>query len=160
MTVAAARRAMKGFRLSRLSDGEGVALIKVSKGRKEVMTLYAGEEDRDARINERAKIEQIRVWDSRFKTRNGIHPSMLVKDAERVLGKTVRVFVSEIESREYVVFRKKPKGLMFRVDVDTMGKYLTAGIYQNGERSGTKCVPTAMIISIEVSELFDSNTFK
>lgn len=155
MTIAHARRAMKGYRLKRVSDGEGVALIGVARGGRQIMTLYAGEEDRDAKINENAKIEQIWVWDPRYRTAHGIHPNMLVKNAERILGKVKRVFMSEIESREYAEFRKKTKGLMFRIGVNSSGKYLTAGIYVVGTRRGTRCVPTASIIGIEISDYFN-----
>lgn len=155
MTVAQARKAMPGFRLKRTSDGDGQALIEVSKGGKETMTVYAGEDDPDARINENAKIEHIKVWDSRYRTVDGIHPKMLVKEVERKLGKVKEVFMSEIESREYATFRKKTKGLMFRIDVNTEGKYLSAGIYPKGNRRGSRCVPTAFIIGIEVSDYFN-----
>lgn len=155
MTVAQARRAMNDFRLKRTSDGEGVALIEVSKRGKEIMTLYAGEENRVAKINENAKIEQIWVWDSRYRTVDGVHPEMRVRDAERILGKVKRVFMSEIESREFVEFPKKTKGLLFRIRVGTEGKYLTAGTYPKGKREGTRCVPTATIISVQVSDYFD-----
>ena len=152
MTVAQARKAMKSFGLRRITDGDGAALIEVRRGGKEIMTLYAGEENPNTKINERAKIEQINVWDSRYRTSNGVHPDMLVRDAERVLGKVKEVFMSEFESREYAVFRKMPKGLLFRIDVNTEGKYFTAGIYPNGERRGTQYVLTAYIIGIQISD--------
>lgn len=83
MTVAQARKALTGYTLKRISDGDGVALILVKKGRKSLMTLYAGEDDPKKRINEKAKIEYIFVWDARFKTADGIHPNMFVRDAEK-----------------------------------------------------------------------------
>jgi len=155
MTVAQARRAMHGFKVRRVIGSEPAALIDVTKGGREIMTLYAGEEDEKERINEKAKIEQIIVWDSHYRTSTGIRPKMSVRSAERLQGKIKRVFMSEIESREYVEFQKKPKGLLFRVDVDTSGNYLTAGIYPDGEREGTRCTPHAFIVGIEVSHYFD-----
>lgn len=152
MTVAQVRRILKGYKVKRRSSADGGALIDVNKGSKTTMTLYAGEEDSDATINEKAKIEFIEVWDANYKTADGIRPKMPVKNAEKILGKIERVFMSEIESREFVIFKKKPKGLLFRADVSTEGKYFTAGIYANGERNGNRCVPTAYIISVQVSD--------
>ena len=151
MTVAQARKALPGFKLSRVSDGDGLALIAVNKNGKTVMNLYAGEDDPDAKIDEKAKIEFIEVWDANYITTDGIRPTMLVKNAEKILGKIERVFRSEIEAREFVIFKKKPKGLMFRADVDNSGKYMYAGIYPNDKREGTRCVPIAYILSVQVS---------
>ena len=155
MTIAQARRAMHGFKLKRIIGSEPAALIGVSKAGRVIMTLYAGEEDEKKRIMEKAKIEQIFVWDSHYRTANGVRPNMSVRDAERLLGKVKRVFMSEIESREYVEFQKKPKSLLFRVGVNTLGNYLHAGVYPGGKREGTRCSPHAFIVGIEVSHYFD-----
>jgi hypothetical protein len=152
MTVAQARKALKGFTLRRILGAEPSALIEVSKSGKAVMNLYAGEEDPDAKIDGKAKIEFIEVFDANYKTADGIRPKMPVKTAERILGKIERVFMSEIESREFVIFRKKPKGLLFRADVNGSGRYMTAGIYPKDERNGTRCAPTAYILSVQVSD--------
>jgi hypothetical protein len=154
MTVAEARKVLKGYNVERGSDGDGAALIDVDKGGKPIMTLYAGEEDRDAPINENAKIEMIKVWAANYRTADGVHPKMLVKAAERLLGKVKEVFMSEIESREYAVFTKKTKGLLFQIDVSSEGKYMYAGVYPEGKRRGTRCTPLAFIIGIQVSDYF------
>ncbi len=151
MTVAQARQALQGFKLSRTSDGDGQALIAVKKNGKTVMNLFAGEEDSQAKINEKAKIEFIEVWDTKYQTANGIRPKMTVKNAERILGRVERVFMSEIESREFVLFKKKPQGLLFRADVNSTGKYSSAGIYPPGKRSGTRYAPIAYIVSVQIS---------
>ena len=85
MTVAQARRALNGFKLERISDGDGVALIQVTKNGKDVMHLYAGEEDPEAKINEKAKIEFIEVFDANYITADGIRPTMSVRKAEKIL---------------------------------------------------------------------------
>lgn len=138
MTVAKARKAMKGFRLIRGSDGEGIYLVDVMTGRKSLMTLYAGDSDQQEKINERAKIEQIQVWDSRFRTYSGIHPDLLIKDAEKKLGRIQQVELTQIEQREYATFLKQPKGIEFRVGGtgDYVGVYsfpsTTSTLYRTG----------------------------
>src|SRR3954451_14302366 len=57
MTVAAARKALKGFSLQRTGDGEMSTLIGVLHGKRSVMTLYAGEKDSGPSINPKAVIE-------------------------------------------------------------------------------------------------------
>lgn len=150
MTVAEARRALKGYKIARTSDGDGVALIDVSRNGKTVMELQAGEEDAAAPINEKAKIEFIQVWDARYKTAVGIHPQMLVRDAEKKLGKVMKVITSEIEQREYATFTKKPKGLQFRVQ----GRNNVAGVYAARSRRATKTTPGAYIVSIQVADYY------
>jgi hypothetical protein len=152
MTIAQVRKENRDFKLVRASDGDGNVLILVMKNGKQIMSLFAGEADGDAKINEKAKIEFIEVFDSNYITADGVRPTMLVRNAERLLGKIESVFRSEIEAREFVIFRKKPKGLWFRADVNReSGKYMYAGIYPNSEREGTRCVPTAYILSVQIS---------
>lgn len=125
MTVAQARKVLKGFNLRQVSDGAGVALIQVRKNGKDVMHLFADEENPEAKINEKAKIEFIEVFDRTYKNADGIRPEMLVKNAERILGKVEEISISDIESREFIIFKKKPKGISFRVDVNREdGKYV------------------------------------
>lgn len=148
MTVAEARKALKGYKVARKSDGDGVALIEVSRSGKTVMHLYAGEENSNAPIKEKARIEFIEIWDAAYKTADGIRPQMLVRNAEKKLGKVTEVITSEIEQREYTTFTKKPKGLQFRVQ----SRNNVAGIYTAGSRYATKTTPGAYISSISVSK--------
>lgn len=147
MTVAAARKVLKGFTLKRGSDGDGVALIVVSKGRTTVLTIYAGEENPESRINERAKIEQIEVWSEGYHTAAGVRPKMEISEVEKKYGKLKEIVTSEIESREYATFAKQPKGLSFRVE----GSENTAGDYKEGKRETTKYTPKARLVSIIVN---------
>lgn len=147
MTVAEVRQAVKPFTLSRTSDGEGIALIAVNQGKNTIMTLYAGEENADAKINENAKIEQIEVWDKSYQTAKGVRVGMLLSEAETKYGKVQKVVMSEIESREYAEFANQPKGLDFRL----IAKNENAGIYPKGERATTEYSKTAMIQSVLVT---------
>lgn len=152
MTVAQARKALKGISLSKYVSGDGVVMIQVIKNGEDVMHLFSGEKDPDSKINEKAKIEFIEVFDANYKTVDGIRPAMPVKNAEKLLGRIERVFISEIEAREFVVFKKKPRGFAFRVAVNReSGEYMYAGIYPDNEREGVRCVPTAYILSVQVS---------
>ncbi|MGI8811794.1 MAG: hypothetical protein ACR2IH_04615 [Pyrinomonadaceae bacterium] len=155
MTIATAWRTMRGFTFRRTSDGDGVALVEVRRGGKSIMTLYADERNPKARINEHARIEHVRVFDRSYRTANGIRTEMLVGNAETKLGGIEEVFMSEIESREYVVFRKKTKGLMYRIDVPMSGNFPTAGVYPEGKRITNRYAATAFISAIEVSKYFD-----
>ena len=62
MTVAAVRRIVAPTKLRRTSDGEGIALIAVMRGATRVMTLYAGEENRDAKIDESPMIKGLKRY--------------------------------------------------------------------------------------------------
>ncbi len=141
MTVSQARKVLSGCRLKRSSDGEGVVLIAADCGRKHVMTFYAGEEDFEARIDERAKIEFIEVWDPRFKTRDGIHPKMLVSQAEKRIGKLKKIILTEIESREFIEFSQERKGIAYRV---------YGGIYPPGKTTTTRYRLGIRLYSIQV----------
>lgn len=142
MTVDQARRTLRSCRFKRASDGEGVALIGVRCFGKEIITMFAGEKNVDAPINGKAKIEFIEVWDKRFKTKDGVHKGMLVRDVEKRLGKVVEIFLTQTESREFVTFKKQRKGISYR---------FYGGIYPPGATETTRYERGARLWSIQVS---------
>ena len=148
MTVSAIRKAVKGFQVKRTSDGDGVALIEVSHKNRPVMNLYAGEADPTARINERAVVVNIEVFDSSFSTKAGVHPGMSLKAAERIYGKVTQVQKSEIESREFATFAKAPAGFSFmiRAKEGFAGNYS----YQKDQSIAKSFVPSAYVYSITI----------
>jgi hypothetical protein len=147
MTIAEVRKAAAPLTLERTSDGEGIALISVMKGETSVMTLYAGEEDRDANVDENATVEQIWVWDRSYKTTAGVYPGMPVSEAETRLGKVKRIVMSEIESREFAEFSNHQNGVDFRL----LGKDAAAGDYPPESNTATAYTPGAYIFSINVT---------
>lgn len=147
ITVAQARRALRGFTLSRTSDGEGIALIAVKRGKLAVMTLYAGEQDPGSRINERAKIEFIEVWDSRYHTVDGVRPKMPLREVELRYGQLREIRLSEIEAREFATLATQPGGIQLRLANDTG----MAGIYNQGENTTTRYAPSTYLKSISIT---------
>jgi hypothetical protein len=143
MTIAQVRKAVAPMKLSRTSDGEGVALIAVKQDKTEVMTIYAGEDDRDTPIDNKARVDQIWVWSKAFKTEAGVYPGMLVSGAEGRYGNVKEIVMSEIESREFATFANHPAGLYVRLDSGD-------GNFPAGSNTTTKYKPTAKIFSINV----------
>ncbi len=143
MTIAEVRNAVAPMRLSRTSDGEGVALIAVKQGRNDVMTIYADEEDRDAPIDNNARVEQIWVWNKTYMTAAGVHPGMLVSAAERRYGKVEEIVRSEIESREFAIFANHPAGLVLRLNSGD-------GDFPARSSTTTKYKSNASILSINI----------
>ena len=146
MTVAQARAALSGYRFSRTSDGEGVALIEVSRRGRTHMFLYAGEFDPASPINNSGVIEFIEVRDSTYRTSAGVGPEMRVRDAENRYGKLTSIMLSEIEAREFARFASQPAGIDFRVQ----NRRGMAGIYPSGQTITTRYSGTAYIWSVIV----------
>lgn len=147
MTVAEAEKAMPGFTFKRTSDGEGVAWVQVSKGNEPHMYLYAGEEDPESAIDSSATIEYIAVVGKDYKTAKGVHPGMKLTGAEGILGRVSEIAISEIESREYVIFAGREDGFGYRL----LNENGMAGIYPSGARTTSKFDPGAYIYSIAVT---------
>jgi hypothetical protein len=143
MTVAEVRKAVAPMKLSRTSDGEGVALIAVKKGKTAVMTIYAGEEDRNSAIDGTARVEQIWVWNKAYKTAAGVHPGMPVSQTEKMFGPVKEIIRSEIESREFAEFADQPSGIIFRLNTGD-------GDFPEGSATTAKYRRTARIFSINV----------
>ena len=146
MTVAEARRALPGFKFSRGSDGEGIALIEVGRRKRLHMTVFAGEIDPDKPIDENAKIELIEVLDSRYRTARGVFPRMRVSGVEKRMGKLKNILLSEIEAREFGTFANQPDG----VDIRLQARNGTAGVYGNGQSQTMRYSSSAYVFSIIV----------
>jgi hypothetical protein len=147
MTVARVRKLLPGYKLSRTSDGEGLALIAVERRGKTLMTLYAGESDPNRRINARAVIEHIEAIDASYRTLAGVHPGMSLRQVEKRYGKLKEITLSEIESREYASFEKQPAGVHLRVMSDSG----TAGTYAEGGNSAKQHASNAYVFSISIN---------
>lgn len=142
MTIQQARRAMRDCRFKRSSDGEGLALVSIACGKKRVMSLFAGEDRYESPVNWSRTIEFIEVWDSRFKTSDGIHPEMFLRTVERILGKVKEIVITQTEQREFITFAKERRGISFR----TYG-----GVYEFPKVTTTKYEPRSRVFSIQIS---------
>lgn len=142
MTLREAKRAFPSAEFRRTSDGDGAALVSVSLGADEWMTLHAGEDDPEQRIDWTRRIRFIETFRSACKTVNGVHPGMPVAKVEKRFGRTKEIVQSEIESREYIRFGNQPAHFLFRLDY--------SGIFAEGSRSTNRFAPDARIYSIAV----------
>ena len=115
MTVSEAKTAWPEAAFSRTSDGEGVALIGVSVGSDRMIVAYAGEDDAESPVDSTKPIRNLETFSDRCSTASGVHPGMPVSDAEKILGKTRSVAMSEIESREYIEFENQPVWMTIRL---------------------------------------------
>lgn len=142
MTLRDAKLAMPNAGFERSTDGDGAALITVSRGTDDVMTLSANEDDPDDAIDWNRKISVIETFNPSCRTAEGVYPRMPIKNAEKIYGKTKEIVRSEIESREYIEFQNQPAHLLFRIDY--------TGIFADGSRRTTKYAPDGRIFSIAV----------
>jgi len=142
MTLLEARRAFPGATFSRGEDGDGVALIDVSVKKSAVLTLFAGEQDKNSPINWSKKIAFIRTSSPSCSTRLGVRPGSLVAEAEKRYGRVFKIVKSEIESREFARFKNQPKGLIFQLDY--------SGVFKDGQYETVSYRPEAKILSIAI----------
>jgi hypothetical protein len=133
-------RALATF--SRGEDGDGVALIDVSVKKSAVLTLFAGEQDKNSPINWSKKIAFIRTSSPSCSTRLGVRPGSLVAEAEKRYGRVFKIVKSEIESREFARFKNQPKGLIFQLDY--------SGVFKDGQYETVSYRPEAKILSIAI----------
>ena len=139
-TLEQARRALPSANFVRASDGDGVALVKVTLGANESMFVWAEEEDAAAPIDWSKKITTIETFSPAFHTAEGARPGTLVRQVEALLGKVKNAPRSEIESRVYVVFEAQPAYLTFRMD----------DVGPEDEAHRARVDPRARILSIAV----------
>ena len=140
ITLAELRKTAPEFRFRPTSDGDGVVLTEIAKGRDICCYVYAG----DARLD---KIDFIEVIDPRYRTIGGLHPGMLVAQSEKILGKLQKIAMSEIESREFATFQKSPEELGIRL----YGIEGTAGDYAKNSRETRRYRTGAYIYSLLIT---------
>jgi hypothetical protein len=105
--------------------------------------VYTGEEDTSAAVDLGKPIISIETMTPGFQTSQLIHAGSLVRDAESVYGKVVKVEKSEIESREYVTFAQQLPNMTFRLDHGS-------GVFEPGSSITTQLKPRSRIFSITV----------
>lgn len=127
---------------ARTSDGEGVGLVEIPLGLDTVIA-YTGEEDASSPVDSSRPLISVETMSPGFQTSQLIHAGSLVRDAESVYGRVVKVEKSEIESREYVTFANQPPNMIFRLDNES-------GILEPGSTTTTRLKPRSRIFSIEV----------
>jgi hypothetical protein len=143
MTLNEARLALPAASFARTSDGDGVALVEISFGKDDSLTVSAEEDDRATPIDWSRTIVTIETFSERFHTAEGVHPGSLVTDVIRLFGPVREIVKSEIESREYITFARQPAALTFRLDY--------TGVFDSGTRRTTRFAPNAKLHSIAIS---------
>ena len=149
MTLAEAKKALPaGAKFEQAENAEGADLISVELANQYLMILRPAKENPlDMPIDWSRRISYIQTFNPKCHTIEGIHPGSRVRDVEKILGKTIGVSISEIESREYIDFKKQSKRFLFRSDY--------VGIYPSDDaRQTTKVKPDGEILSITVSSDF------
>ena len=145
MTVAEARKALIGLKLSPTEGMDGVAAFEVKQGAIELMLFYTCEDGQGNRNNENSKIESIQILDSRFRTAEGVHPKMKINDAEKIYGK-VKIYNNEIGG-ESAEFSSQPD-----VRFNVVGGIFNAGENENGRPVTTRYAPNATIDQMWISK--------
>ena len=81
MTLDEARRALPTASFRRTSDGDGAALVEISFGEDDSLTVRADEDDAAAPIDWSKRIVNIEAFSTTFHTTEGIHPGSLATEA-------------------------------------------------------------------------------
>lgn len=106
-----------------------------------LLTLWS-DDSQDYVINYSAKVNAVMLHNAKYRTREGVHVGMLLKDVEKKLGKLKRIYTSEPTFQEYAEFTKMPNGVSFAV---------SGGILSEGQRETQKYSPDARITKIDIS---------
>ena len=124
-TLQQVRQSFPAAVFERTWDGDGINLVRITLPDQIQILSRQDEGDEDVPINWQRKIIWLSTAEARCRTADGIHPDMRLPQAADRLGGIERLILSEIESREYVLFKRQ-----------TPFNYRTqdAGIYTDPER--------------------------
>ncbi len=165
MTIAEARKVLKGVKFDQRDYSEEGVWVELSKNGTELdmrfMTDqkdYATGNTDKVPIKESAKIESIQFSDKRYKTADGVHVGMTIKDAEQKFGKIKKITFLEYDASEDVEFSNAPSSYSFDVSPkEGSPREARAAIYTNNLNITTKYNIGAYISSFEISD-FRSGT--
>ncbi len=142
-TMSEVRQAMPNAEFKRISNGVGAALVEVSFAPDTAIIISADEDDPDAPIDWSKTVLALETFSPAFHTVEGIRPGMLVIEAEEAWGPVKAIVKSEIESREYITFKRQPAALTLRLN--------STGEFPDGSNQTQKFATGAEIYSITVS---------
>lgn len=144
MTLREAIQTLNAEYYSHVSSGDygWFTQIHDNSGNHQVLLSFWSDANQDRIINYDAVISNIGVHAPDFKTSDGVHVGMMLKVAEKKLGKIIRISTSEPAYEQYAAFTNHPKGIAFKV---------TGGIFKPGQRETTKYDPQAIIQCIELT---------
>lgn len=134
MTVGEAGKVLpKEFRLAPAAGDEGIWLVGVYEGEKLLFTIgdygdFQGSEDKMPPINKDQKIQVMLIFDSRFKTVEGVHVGMPIAEVEKIYGKLKKI-TNEPHIGQLGEFTKQPVNLEFNLSTKN-NKEITVGIYE------------------------------
>lgn len=116
-TIAQVRQSFPKALIKPLQDAEGVtfASIKITP-EIEIFAYTDSTNTADNTLNENSPITYLDTASSVCKTAQGVHPYMLVADAEQIYGAVQQIVMSEIEARQTAEFDQQPPELSFRID--------------------------------------------
>jgi len=138
MTLAQARRAMPGVVFKRTA-----ADAALFRGRTKLMKLFVYTNNSEKATN----IANIVVFDASYSTAAGVHPKMLLREAEQRYGK-VTISMGELaDIDEQATFAQSPPGIYFFID---RGGKDHAGIYKGTETETKRYIPSAKIENIMI----------
>lgn len=147
--VSEIKKVLPNATLKRAFDAEGIALISVRVKGKELMQVYAGEDDPDSKINLSKKIEFIETFNPSCKTADGMGAGVLTSVAAKKWGGVKHITKSEIESREYIEFKRPPKRWTVRIDY--------SGIYKAGANTTTQYKKNSKLLAFSVPTSIGEN---
>lgn len=163
MTVAEARMVFKTAEFNQFNYGEEGVWVEVNEDEVILLSFTTDqrelpEDDEEGRvpIDEAAKIESIRFSDVRYKTADGVHPGITVREAEKRFGKIKRIRHWGYDGSEHVEFSNAP--LSYSITIGPAAgsaEGATGGIYKKDEDSTTKYAETAVIESITVNKIIE-----
>jgi len=105
------------------------------------LTLWS-DDCQDYVINYSAKVNIVTLHSEKYRTREGVHVGMLLKDVEKKLGKLKKIYTSEPTFEQYAVFEKMPPSVSFAV---------FGGILEDSQRETQRYSPDAKIAKISIS---------
>lgn len=142
MTLAQARQALRGATFKKAEDAEQLPMYEVDRNGLHVMDLYVNV---DEPLNDRNKIELIRVYDGSCATRDGIRPGMPLAGVAQRYGRIKRLVLTDVESREYAEFERQPSWMEIQVGNGQVGTF------PPGKRCTTDYPADAHITSLWIS---------
>lgn len=160
MTIGAVRKFFPDATFQQYDYIEEEISVEVMKGQRTLFRFTTDQKnltrDDEGRvpIDDSAKIESIEFYDSRYKTADGVHIGMTIRDAAQRFGKITKIELWEYDGSEHAEFSNAPKSFSFTISPEKgSADDAKAGIYGRNQYSTDRYSPNAVISTIKISRV-------
>ena len=150
MNIKQVKQKFPQAKITRTSDGEGLALIDIKLKPNLSLLAYADEEDANKPVNQNRKITWLATDSAVCKTKAGVYAGMKLAEVEKYYGNLREIVESEIEAREFAQFSRQPTWL--NIQAESGAGIFPKNTNSDGAKRSKRYQKNATVVRLSISQ--------